>query len=30
MAATVAIGIQNFAELREKKCFYIEKGDYLS
>lgn len=29
MAATVAIGIQNFAELREKKCFYIDKTDFI-
>ena len=29
MAATVAIGIQNFAELREKKYFYIDKTSFI-
>lgn len=29
MAATVAIGIQNFDKLREKNLFYIDKTDFI-
>ena len=29
MAKDVAIGIQNFAELREKDCFYVDKTDFI-
>lgn len=29
MARTVAIGIQQFNELIEKKCFYVDKTDFL-
>lgn len=29
MAATIAIGIQDSAELREKSCFYIDKTDFI-
>ena len=29
MAATVAIGIQDFTSLREKKCFYIDKTNFI-
>ena len=26
---TVAIGIQNFRDLIEKKCFYVDKTDFI-
>ena len=29
MARTVAIGIQNFSELIEKNCFYVDKTDFI-
>ena len=29
MARTVAIGIQDFADIVEKKYFYIEKTDFI-
>ncbi|MBQ9991758.1 MAG: AAA family ATPase [Lachnospiraceae bacterium] len=29
MGRTVAIGIQNFAVLREKNCFYVDKTDFI-
>ena len=29
MARTVAIGIQNFADLRQKQCFYIDKTMFI-
>ncbi|MCI6996162.1 MAG: AAA family ATPase, partial [Eubacterium sp.] len=29
MARTVAIGIQNFEELRQKKYFYIDKTAFI-
>ena len=29
MAKNVAIGIQNFAELREKDCFYVDKTNFI-
>ena len=29
MARTIAIGIQNFSELRENRCFYIDKTDFI-
>lgn len=29
MARTVAIGIQDFADLIQKKCFYIDKTDFI-
>ena len=29
MSRQVAIGIQNFDELIEKKCFYIDKTDFI-
>ena len=29
MANNVAIGIQDFLELREKKCFYIDKTSFI-
>ena len=29
MAKDVAIGIQSFAELREKDCFYVDKTDFI-
>ena len=29
MARTIGIGIQNFAELREKKCFYVDKTSFI-
>ena len=29
MAVNVAIGIQRFDELIEKKCFYIDKTDFI-
>lgn len=29
MAKTVAIGIQNFEELIQKNCFYVDKTDFI-
>ena len=29
MAKNVAIGIQSFAELREKDYFYVDKTDFI-
>ncbi len=29
MAKNVAIGIQNFADIREKDCFYVDKTDFI-
>ena len=29
MARTVAIGIQDFSELRVNDCFYIDKTDFI-
>ena len=29
MGRTVAIGIQNFSELIEKKCFYVDKTHFI-
>lgn len=29
MARTVGIGLQNFDEIREKNCFYIDKTDFI-
>ena len=29
MGKTVAIGIQNFRDLIEKKCFYVDKTDFI-
>ena len=29
MARTIAIGIQDFSELRENRCFYIDKTDFI-
>ena len=29
MARTIGIGIQSFTELREKKCFYVDKTWFI-
>ena len=29
MARTVGIGVQNFAELRGNKCFYVDKTSFI-
>ena len=29
MGRTVAIGIQNFAEVIEKNCFYVDKTNFI-
>ena len=29
MAKAVAIGIQNFEELIQKNCFYVDKTDFI-
>ena len=30
MGRNVAIGIQNFSELIEKKCFYVDKTAFIN
>ncbi len=29
MAKTVAIGVQDFAKLREEDCFYVDKTSFI-